>query len=74
MSHSESQLPIGTAVLYKSKHPDFIDAQDIGTKAVITRYSQRRAGNYFIELSSGIILRVPESDLAPISERDGGSL
>jgi hypothetical protein len=68
MNHSESRFPIGTAVFYKSKHPDFINAQDLGTKAVITQYSQRRTGNCFIEFSSGIILRVPESDLAPISE------
>lgn len=60
------QFQIGTVVLYQPRHPDLINSQDFGVKAVIARYSQKTLGECFIEFPSGLILKVPESDLMGI--------
>jgi hypothetical protein len=59
------KLAIGTTVVYKPKRPDFFGQRFDGRRAVLTRYSRSKQGGCFIELPSGSILHVPESDLEP---------
>jgi hypothetical protein len=61
-----SKFAIGTPVLYKPKRPVFYKTSLTGQPATLTRYSRHKNGGCFIELPSGGILRVPESDIEPI--------
>lgn len=66
LSQSSAKIPLGTTVLYKPKRPDFFKDPYPGQLAKITRYSRFNSGDCFIELPSGGILRVPESDIEPV--------
>jgi hypothetical protein len=66
LSQSSTKIPLGTAVLYKPKRPDFLKDLSPGQLAIIKRYSRFNSSDCFIEFPSGGILRVPESDIEPV--------
>lgn len=58
---------VGATVLYRPRRPDFLSHRPGGQPAIFARYSRSKRGGCFIELASGGILRVPESDIEPLS-------
>jgi hypothetical protein len=59
------KFAIGAIVLYKPKRPDFCGKCYDGRRVILTRYSRSKQGGCFIQLPSGGILHVPESDIEP---------